>query len=89
MCFFDIDFFAFFWIFSDFGSILGGQKSLKNRKKSNKIAKIRKKVDFGTGTVWREASGRVLEGFGAGFSTGLEGFGVVFERVLGKVWEDF
>ena len=79
----------FFANFSDFGSILGGQKSLKNRKKSNKNSKIRKKVDFGTGSVRRDASGRVLGRFWEGFGRVLEGFREGFERVLGEFWEDF
>ena len=72
MCFLNIDFLVFFFsIFKDFGSILGGQKSSKNRKKTQKI-------DFGMGSVFKEASERVLGGFWETFGRILEGF-----------WKDF
>ena len=38
ICFFAIDFLTFFWIFCDFGSILGGPGPSKNWQKIEKIA---------------------------------------------------
>ena len=50
----------------------------KVEKNATTSQKKRKNVDFGTGSVRREASGRVLGGF-------LESFG----RVWGGFWEGF
>ena len=89
MCFFDIHFLAPFFRFLrfwlDFGRPRRLKKSIKNRKKLNKIAKNRKKVDFETGAVQREGSGRVLGRF-------WQHFGSIFGAILvdlGRIWHGF
>ena len=65
-----------FWIFCDFGSILGSQKSIKNQNKSNKIAsKNEKTLILGRALF----GGRPPEGFGRV----LGRFWESFERIWG------
>ena len=83
MCFFDIDFLAFFFSdFCDLGWILGGprglQKSIKNRK--NRVqdafgARLKFSIDFESdfGAILHDF-GRILDGF-------WEDFGKIFGRI--------
>ena len=93
ICFFDIDFSALFFGFLrfwlDFGRPRRLKKSIKNRKKLNKIAKNRKKVDFETGAVRREGSGRVLGRFWEHFGSIFGAILVDFGRILHGFWKDF
>ena len=89
MCFFNFDFFSFFWIFRDFGSIWGGPRPSKNWTKSEKI-------DFFSRSVLKGGSGRVLGWFREGFKRILgvfwEGFGWILGRfgswVPHRIWRD-
>ena len=74
LCFF---FLAFFLIFCDFGSILGGPGPSKNCKKSEKI-------DFFLRSVLKGGSGRVLGEFWNGFGRILGVFSEGFGWILGR-----
>ena len=81
--FFNFDFFSFFSIFRDFGSILGGPGP------STKIEKNQKKSIFFSRFVLKGGSGRVLGGFGEDLRRVLGGFWERFGKVLDGFWEDF
>ena len=82
MFFFERRFLSFFSNFCDLGSILGGQKSSKNRKNRIKIEKNR--FCYGLcfeGGFW-EGFGRVLGEFWESFGRILGGF----LKLLGWIW---
>ena len=104
MCFFNFDFFSFFFDFLRFWLDLGRPRALQKLKK---IRKNRFLIAFSfEGGFW-EGLGRVLGGFWEGFGKILGGFWndfgkdfvtiwVIFERFLegfrsvgGKVWGEF
>ena len=83
MCFFNIDFLAFFFDFFgflvDFGGPRGLQKSIKNR--TNRVrdgfgARVGSSIDFGSdfGAILVDFFGWILDGF-------WEDFGWIFGRI--------
>ena len=82
VCFFNIDFFAFFCVFFGFWVDFGGPGPSKNREKIEKI-------DFLTRSFFKEGSGRVLGGSWDGFEVIFKGFWERFWSDFWRFWLDF